>query len=85
MTTNGATMRLLAQDLRAAGLRRINISLDTLDAEKFIAITRRDQLAAVIDGIDASVEAGFDPVKINAVIERGVNEDEILALGQFWS
>jgi GTP 3',8-cyclase len=83
MTTNGATMRLLAQDLRAAGLRRINISLDTLDADKFIAITRRDQLAAVIDGIDASVEAGFDPVKINAVIERGVNDDEILALAEF--
>jgi cyclic pyranopterin phosphate synthase len=83
MTTNGATMRLLAADLRAAGLRRINISLDTLDPEKFMAITRRDQLAAVIDGIDASLEAGFDPVKINAVIERGVNDDEILALAEF--
>jgi GTP 3',8-cyclase len=83
MTTNGATMRLLAQELRAAGLRRINISLDTLDAEKFVAITRRDQLSAVIDGIDASIEAGFDPVKINAVIERGVNDDEILALAEF--
>jgi cyclic pyranopterin phosphate synthase len=83
MTTNGATMRLLAADLRAAGLRRINISLDTLDPEKFLAITRRDQLSAVIDGIDASIEAGFDPVKINAVIERGVNDDEILALAEF--
>lgn len=83
MTTNGATMRLLAPDLRAAGLRRINISLDTLDAARFVEITRRDRLGAVIDGIDASIEAGFDPVKINAVIERGVNDHEILDLARF--
>lgn len=83
MTTNGATMRLLAPDLRAAGLRRINISLDTLDPARFVEITRRDRLAAVIDGIDASIEAGFDPVKINAVIEREVNDHEILDLARF--
>ena len=83
MTTNGATMRLLAPALRAAGLRRVNISLDTLDREKFERMTRRDQLERVLDGIDASQQAGFDPVKINAVIERGVNDDEIVDLATF--
>ena len=83
MTTNGATMRLLAPSLRAAGLRRVNISLDTLDREKFERMTRRDQLERVLDGIEASQQAGFDPVKINAVIERGVNDDEIVDLATF--
>jgi cyclic pyranopterin phosphate synthase len=83
MTTNGATMRLLAPTLRVAGLRRVNISLDTLDRTRFKEITRRDELARVIDGIDASIEAGFDPVKVNAVIERGLNDDEIVALAEF--
>lgn len=83
MTTNGATMRLLAPSLQAAGLRRVNISLDTLDREKFERMTRRDQLERVLDGIDASQQAGFDPVKINAVIERGVNDDEIVDLATF--
>jgi GTP 3',8-cyclase len=83
MTTNGATLRSLAPALRAAGLRRVNVSLDTLDREKFERITRRDELARVLDGIDAAVEAGFDPVKINAVIERGVNDDEIVDLARF--
>src|SRR6056297_1484194 len=83
MTTNGATMRLLAPTLRAAGLRRVNVSLDTLDRAKFEKMTRRDQLERVLDGIEASQEAGFDPVKINAVIERGVNDDEIVDLATF--
>lgn len=83
MTTNGATMRHLAEPLRAAGLRRVNISLDTLDPERFVQMTRRDELANVLDGITASQEAGFDPVKINAVIERGVNDDEVVALAEF--
>jgi GTP 3',8-cyclase len=83
MTTNGATMRLLAGTLRTAGLRRVNVSLDTLDREKFVQITRRDELARVLDGIEAAKEAGFDPVKVNAVIERGVNDDEIVALAGF--
>jgi cyclic pyranopterin phosphate synthase len=83
MTTNGATMRLLAPSLRAAGLRRVNISLDTLDRQKFERMTRRDQLERVLDGIDASQQAGFDPVKVNAVIERGVNDDEIVDLATF--
>jgi cyclic pyranopterin phosphate synthase len=83
MTTNAATLRHIAGDLRRAGLRRINISLDTLDREKFARMTRRDELDSVLLGIDAAVEAGFDPVKINAVIERGVNDDEIVDLARF--
>jgi cyclic pyranopterin phosphate synthase len=80
MTTNGATMRLVADTLRESGLRRVNISLDTLDRAKFLQMTRRDELERVLDGIEAAKDAGFDPVKINAVIERGVNDDEIVAL-----
>ncbi|MFM7820749.1 MAG: GTP 3',8-cyclase MoaA, partial [Actinomycetota bacterium] len=83
LTTNGATLRLLADELKSAGLERINISLDTLQSEKFFKITRRDHLANVLDGIDAAIQAGFSPVKINAVIQRGVNDDEILALARF--
>lgn len=83
MTTNGATMRLVAAGLREAGLKRVNISLDTLDRKKFAEMTRRDQLDNVLDGIVASQEAGFAPVKINAVIERGVNDDEIIALATY--
>jgi cyclic pyranopterin phosphate synthase len=83
MTTNGATLRLVADRLREAGLRRVNISLDTLDREKFERMTKRDELANVLDGIEAAQAAGFDPVKINAVIERGVNDDEIVALADY--
>jgi cyclic pyranopterin phosphate synthase len=83
MTTNGATLRLIAEELKSAGLSRINISLDTLQQEKFLKITRRDHLANVIDGIDAAVQVGFAPVKVNAVIQRGVNDDEIVALASF--
>jgi len=72
MTTNGATLRLIADELKSAGLSRINISLDSLQSEKFFKITRRDHLANVLDGIDAAVQAGFALVKINAVIQRGV-------------
>ncbi len=83
MTTNGATLRLLAERLRNAGLRRVNISLDTLDRRRFAEMTRRDELDHVLDGIDAAIEAGFDPVKINAVVQRGVNDDEIVDLATF--
>jgi cyclic pyranopterin phosphate synthase len=83
MTTNGATMRLVADTLKESGLRRVNISLDTLDRVKFLQMTRRDELERVLDGIEAAKGAGFDPVKINAVIERGVNDDEIVALATF--
>jgi GTP 3',8-cyclase len=67
----------------SAGLRRVNISLDTLDRAKFERVTRRDELERVLDGIEAAKEAGFDPVKINAVIERGVNDDEIVDLATY--
>jgi cyclic pyranopterin phosphate synthase len=83
LTTNGATLRLLAGDLRAAGLRRINISLDSLRPETFLAITRRDALGQVIDGIDAAIEAGFSPVKVNCVLVRGMNDDEIVDFARF--
>ncbi|CAB4867718.1 unannotated protein [freshwater metagenome] len=83
LTTNGATFRLVAHELRDAGLDRVNISLDTLQADRFLAMTRRDELVRVLDGIEAAKEAGFSPVKINAVVERGVNDDEIVALATF--
>jgi GTP 3',8-cyclase len=83
MTTNGATLRHCAHDLRGAGLKRLNISLDTLDREKFARMTRRDELGHVLDGIAAAREAGFAPLKINAVVERGVNDDEIVDLARF--
>ncbi len=83
MTTNGATLRHSAHDLREAGLNRINISLDTLDREKFARMTRRDELDNVLLGIEAAKSAGFDPVKINAVIERGANDDELIDLARF--
>jgi cyclic pyranopterin phosphate synthase len=83
MTTNGATLRHLAHELRDAGLQRVNISLDTLDRAKFERMTRRDELVRVLDGIASAQEAGFSPVKINAVVERGVNDDEIVSLAAF--
>lgn len=83
MTTNASKLRSTGQRLRAAGLRRVNISLDTLDAARFYEITRRDELDKVLDGIDAAIELGFDPVKINAVVCRNVNDDEIEALAGF--
>jgi cyclic pyranopterin phosphate synthase len=83
MTTNGATLRNNAEELRSAGLRRINISLDTLHVDRFEQMTRRNELANVLAGIDAAVTAGFSPVKINTVIERGVNDDEIVDLARF--
>ncbi|MGH9243779.1 MAG: GTP 3',8-cyclase MoaA [Acidimicrobiales bacterium] len=83
LTTNGATLRLIAGDLAAAGLRRINISLDTLRADRFREVSRRDALDQVIDGIDAAVEAGLHPVKLNTVMMRGVNDDEVLDFARF--
>jgi cyclic pyranopterin phosphate synthase len=83
LTTNGATFRLVAQDLRDAGVRRVNISLDSLRRDRFEAMTRRDELTRVLDGIDAAIEVGFAPVKINALVERGVNDDEIVDLARF--
>ncbi len=83
MTTNGATLTHLAADLARAGLRRINISCDSLRPDRFAAITGRDALAQVLDGIDAAVAAGLEPVKINCVLVRGLNDDEILDFARF--
>ena len=83
ITTNGSTFKSVASDLYAAGLRRANISLDTLRRDRFEQMTRRDELENVIEGIDAAVNAGFSPVKVNAVVQRGVNEDEIVDLASF--
>ena len=83
MTTNASTLRHTAHQLRRAGLRRINISLDTLDRAKFERMTRRDELDNVLAGIAAAKDAGFDPVKINTVVERGTNDDEIVDLARF--
>jgi cyclic pyranopterin phosphate synthase len=79
MTTNGHLLDELAVPLRAAGLSAINVSLDTLDAERFRAITSRGDLARVLAGIDAAVAAGLR-VKTNAVALRGINEHEVVAL-----
>jgi GTP 3',8-cyclase len=76
LTTNGSQLRRHAEGLAAAGVRRINVSLDTLDAQRFAAITRRGRMADVMDGIDAADAAGLK-IKINMVAMRGVNDDEI--------
>ena len=76
MTTNGSQLAKHAEALAAAGMRRINVSLDTLDADRFAAITRRGRLADVLTGIDAAQAAGL-AIKINMVAMRGVNDDEI--------
>jgi cyclic pyranopterin phosphate synthase len=83
MTTNGATLSHHAVDLARAGLRRINISCDSLRPERFAAITNRDALSQVLAGIDASLAAGLDPVKVNCVVVRGLNDDEILDFAAF--
>jgi cyclic pyranopterin phosphate synthase len=83
LTTNGATLRTVAPALVDAGLRRVNISLDTLRRDRFVELTRRDQLADVLDGIDAALEAGLAPVKVNAVVMRGVNDDEVVDMAAF--
>jgi cyclic pyranopterin phosphate synthase len=80
MTTNGALLARHAADLRRAGLRRVNVSLDTLDPERFQRITRLGRLADVLAGIAAAQEAGLLPVKLNTVAVRGFNDDELVAL-----
>ncbi|MFD8494157.1 GTP 3',8-cyclase MoaA [Amycolatopsis sp. NPDC059657] len=76
MTTNGIGLAKRATSLAEAGLRRINVSLDTLDPEIFVSITRRDRLSHVLAGMAAARDAGLAPVKVNAVLMRGVNEHE---------
>lgn len=83
LTTNGTTLRSGAAALAAAGLTRINISCDSLQPERFAAITRRDELEKVLDGVDAAIEAGLSPIKLNVVAMRGVNEDELVDFAEF--
>jgi cyclic pyranopterin phosphate synthase len=83
MTTNGLLLAEQAQELYYAGLRRINISLDTLDPERFRQVARRDGLDRVLAGIDAAKRVGFDPIKINSISMRGVTEHEVVPLARF--
>jgi cyclic pyranopterin phosphate synthase len=78
LTTNGTVLKKYALELKQAGLSRVNVSLDTLKPDKFRYITRLGELEAVLEGIEATKEAGFEPVKINTVVMRGINDDEIL-------
>jgi cyclic pyranopterin phosphate synthase len=83
LTTNGVLLAGQARALRDAGLHRITVSLDTLHADRFQALTRFDELAAVIAGIDAAAAAGFDALKIDTVVIRGRNDDELPSLVEF--
>ncbi len=82
MTTNAARLEKLAEPLARAGMKRVNISIDTLDAERFAKITRFGKLEAVWRGIMAAERAGLTPIKLNAVIVRGYNEDDLLDLAR---
>lgn len=78
MTTNGILLKHYAAELKGAGLKRVNISLDSLNEKKFRHITRLGELQNVLQGIDSAKQAGLNPVKINTVVMRGINDDEIL-------
>lgn len=83
LTTNGSQLERLAPELRAAGVKRINISLDSLDEARFARITRTGKLAPVLAGIEAARQAGFEKLKLNAVILRHRNEDEVVGLTRY--
>jgi len=83
MTTNGLLLSDQAETLRAAGLRRVNISLDTLNEDTFRLISRRDGLDRVLAGIETALRVGFDKVRLNTVALRGITEDEVVALVEF--
>lgn len=80
MTTNGLLLARLAHDLKAAGLRRVNVSIDTLKPDRFTAITRGGKIEKVWAGIEAAEAAGLTPIKLNAVVVRGQNDDEVADL-----
>ena len=80
LTTNGIRLAPIAQQLFDAGLKRINISLDTLQADRFKLLSRRDGLNDVLKGIEASINAGLNPIKINSVLMPGINDDEAVEL-----
>lgn len=77
LTTNALGLAKRAQGLKDAGLRRVNISLDSLDPEHFAAITRRDRLGDVLEGIEAAARAGLSPIKVNTLVLRGMNEADL--------
>lgn len=83
LTTNGVLLAGQARDLRAAGLHRVTVSLDTLRPERFEALTRFDRLGRVLEGIEEAARVGFSPLKIDTVVVRGVNDDEIVALYEY--
>ncbi len=83
LTTNGALLAERMDALVQAGLRRVNVSIDTLDPGKFRRMTKRGDLNKVLEGIFAAKAAGLAPIKLNAVVERGVNDDDILPLVEF--
>ncbi|WP_286220705.1 GTP 3',8-cyclase MoaA [Marinobacter apostichopi] len=83
MTTNGSKLTTMAEPLRKAGLKRLNISLDSLDPDKFHRITRTGRLNQVLDGVDAAREAGFEGIKLNTVVMKGGNDEEVPALVDF--
>jgi GTP 3',8-cyclase len=83
MTTNAHFLRGRAHKLKAAGLKRITISLDSLDHERFALLTGRNELTQVLDGIDAACEAGLHPVKVNCVVIRGINDDQAVDFARF--
>ena len=83
LTTNGSQLETYAQDLKDAGVKRINISVDSLDAARFKAITRTGELSKVLRGIQSAKLVGFDGIKINTVLMRGFNENEALPLLEF--
>ncbi len=83
MTTNGASLAGLAGPLRRAGLHRVTVSCDSLRPGRFAEITGRDMLGQVLAGIDAAVASGLQPVKLNSVVVRGVNDDEVVDLARF--
>ena len=83
LTTNGALLAERIEALKQAGLRRVNVSIDTLDPDKFKRMTKRGDLDKVLEGIFAAKDSGLAPIKLNAVVERGVNDDDILPLVEF--
>lgn len=83
ITTNGSQLSHMANDLRAAGVTRLNVSLDSLQRERFAAFTRRDMLDQVLAGIDAAAAAGFKRIKLNSVVQTGRNDDEVLGLVEY--
>jgi cyclic pyranopterin phosphate synthase len=83
LTTNGVVLAAMAQELYDAGLRRLNVHLDTLDRERFAKICRRDELDRVLRGLELAREIGFGPIKINAVAVKNLVEDDIVPLARF--